>query len=70
MALSDRQKDVIRQAMANEDEGEAIVAEIDKISAAGAVESIQSPDGSDAASTQTLANELKVKVDEIIAALA
>lgn len=68
--LSERQKDVIRVAMANVDEAEAIIVEIDKIAAAGAVEAIQAPDGSDAATTQTLANELKVKVDLIIAAMA
>lgn len=70
MALSEKAKDVIRVAMANNDEADQLIAEIDKVSAAGDVESIQSPDGSDAASTQTLANELKVKVDAIIAAMA
>lgn len=68
--LSERQKDVIRVAMANKDEAEAIIAEIDKISAAGAVEAIQAADASDLATAITLSNELKVKVDAIIAAMA
>ena len=61
--LSERQKDVIRQAMANKDEAEAIILELDKISAAGSVAVIADPG---TATAEDVAN----KVNELIAALS
>lgn len=60
--LTERQKDVLRQALANKDEAEAIIAEMDKIAAAGAVEAIADPG---TATAEDVAN----KINELIAAL-
>lgn len=68
--LSEKAKQVIRVAMANKQEAAELIAELDKISGAGAVAIISTVDAVDAATTQAMANECKAKINELIAALA
>lgn len=70
MALSEKLKGRIRAAITNKADADALIAAIDSGSAVGvAVANIATADGSDAATTQALANATKAKVNELLASL-
>lgn len=80
MSLTDATKQKIKIALANSDAGVEVADAIDagsaesgaaaRLDAMAAVSAVASPDATDLASAQTLANELKAQVNALIAAAA
>jgi hypothetical protein len=71
MSLSQAQRDLLIVALANKKEAQAIADQFDAVDArqAAAVADIATADGSDAATTQALANATKAKVNALLAAM-
>lgn len=71
MALSAKVKARIRAAMTNKADADALISAIESGANAqgAAVADIATADGSDAATTQALANATKAKVNALLAAL-
>lgn len=71
MALSEKLKSRIRVAITNKADADSLIAAIESGSnpQAAAVADVTTPNGSDAATTQTLANANKAKINELLASL-
>lgn len=72
MALSEKAQKALKVAIANNEESAEVIAELQKIAAAGAVDPVASADadGTYGAEEATLINELKAQVNALIAALS
>lgn len=70
MALSESTQKIVKIALADNVAGAELITSIARVDTASAVAAVASPDATDLASAQTLANELKTQVNALIAALA